>query len=198
MRTRTTFVSAAIVLLTALAFACQISLASAAEEGKKHKKSKGSQISRSKPAMAQPGRGIQSKKAKAAEEAKKHKKSKGTQISRYTPTIAQPGGGIQSTKAKAAESSGMKKGQNCATQGPKVKKVSPDEGKTGDKVTITGERFGAPGCVTMVSFGPGSPAKFTQVDDKTLTAVVPDGKNGLELLTVTGSVGVDSKPFLRK
>src|SRR5213593_31926 len=162
MRTRTTFVSAAIVLLTALAFACQISVASAAEEAKKHKKSKGSKVSRS------------------------------------TPTIAQPGGGIQSTKAKAAESSGMKQGKNCATQGPKVKKVTPDEGKTGEKVTITGERFGAPGCVAMVSFGPGSPAKFTHVDDKTLTAVVPDGKNGLELLTVTGAVGEDSKPFLRK
>ena len=185
MKTRTTFVSTAIVLLTALAFACQISVASAAEEAKKHKKSKGSKVSRSTSAKAQPGGGIQ-------------KKSKGTQVSRYTPTIAQPGGGIQSTKAKAAESSGMKKGQNCATQGPKVKKVSPDEGKTGEKVTITGERFGAPGCVAMVSFGPGSPAKFTHVDDKTLTAVVPDGKNGLELLTVTGAVGEDSKPFLRK
>ena len=55
MRTRTTFVSAAIVLLTALAFACQISLASAAEEAKKHKKSKGSKISRSTSAKAQPG-----------------------------------------------------------------------------------------------------------------------------------------------
>src|SRR5437867_1732979 len=130
--------------------------------------------------------------AMAAENSKKDKKSQ--------PALAktQPGGGIQSTKAKAAESPSMKKGQNCATQGPKIKKVSPDEGKTGEKVTITGERFGQPGCVTMVSFGPGSPAKFTHVDDKTLTAVVPDGKNGLELLTVTGSVGVDSKPFLRK
>src|SRR5437016_12803883 len=140
MRTRTTFVSAAIVLLTALAFACQISLASAAEEAKKHKKSKGSKISRSTLAKAQPGGGIQ-------------KKSKGTQVSRYTPTIAQPGGGIQSTKAKAAESSGMKKGQNCATQGPKVKKASPDEGKTGEKVTITGGRFAAPGGLAMPSFG---------------------------------------------
>src|SRR5438445_4080112 len=185
MRTRTTFVSAAIVLLTALAFACQISLASAAEESKKHKKSKGSKISRSTPAKAQPGGGIQ-------------KKSKGTQVSRYTPTVAQPGGGIQSTKAKAAESSGMKKGQNCATQGPKVKKVSPDEGKTGEKVTITGERFGAPGCVAMVSFGPGGAAKFTHVDDRTMTAMVPDRKSGVEVLTVTGAVGEDSKAFLRK
>src|SRR5438132_14303182 len=185
MKTRTTFVSTAIVLLSAHAFACQISQASAAEEAKKHKKSKGSKVSRSTSAKAQPGGGIQ-------------KKSKGTQVSRSTPTIAQPGGGIQSTKAKAAESSGMKKGQNCATQGPKAKKVSPDEGKTGEKVTITGERFGQPGCVTMVSVGRGSPAKFTHVEDKTLTAVVTNGKNGLELLTVTGAVGEDSKPFLRK
>src|SRR3989442_15321028 len=130
MRTSTTFVSAAIGLLAALAFAGHIGLAVAAENSKKDKKS-------------QP-----------------------------TQAMTQPGGGIQSTKAKAAESPSMKKGQNCATQGPKVKKVMPDEGKTGDKVTITGERFGAPGCVTMVSFGPGSPAKFIHVDDKTLTAVV--------------------------
>jgi hypothetical protein len=160
MRTRT--ISAAIGLLTALAFASQISLASAAQETKKQKKGKGSQITSS------------------------------------TPAMIQPGGGIQSTKAKAAESSAMKKGQNCATQGPKIKKVTPDEGKAGEKVTITGERFGQPGCVTMVSFGPGSPGKFTHVDDKTLTVVVPDGKNGLELLTVTAAVGVDSKPFLHK
>ena len=174
----------AIGVLTALVFACQVGLAMAAEETKK-KQTKKHQTTKVASAVPQPGGGIQ-------------KKSKGTQVSRYTPTIAQPGGGIQSTKAKAAESSRMTQGKNCATQGPKVKKVSPDEGKTGEKVTITGERFGAPGCVAMVSFGPGSPAKFTHVDDKTLTAVVPDGKNGLELLTVTGAVGEDSKPFLRK
>src|SRR5438105_12934298 len=168
MRTRTTFVSAAVVVLRALAFACQVSLASAAEEAKKHKKSKGSKVSRSTSAKAQPGGGIQ-------------KKSKGTQVSRYTPTIAQPGGGIQSTKAKAAESSGMKKGQNCAMQGPKVKKVSPDEGKTGEKVTITGERFGQPGCVAMVSFGPGSPEMVSAACKERLTAVVADGKRGREL-----------------
>src|SRR5437879_13473767 len=92
MRTRTTFVSAAIVLLTALAFACQISLASAAEEAKKHKKSKGSKISRSTSAKAQPGEGIQ-------------KKSKGTQVSRYTPTIAQPGGGIRSEERRVGKES---------------------------------------------------------------------------------------------
>lgn len=162
MRTRMTFVSAAIGLLTVLAFAGQISLVSAAEQTKKLKKSKGSQTSRS------------------------------------TPALAQPGGGIQSTKAKAARSPSMAKGKNCSTKGPKIKQVAPDEGKAGDKVTITGEQFGQSGCITMVSFGPGSPAKFTHVNDKKLTAVVPDGKKGLELLTVTASLGVDSKPFLRK
>jgi len=79
-----------------------------------------------------------------------------------------------------------------------IKKVTPDEGKTGDKVTIAGENFGEPGCVSMVSFGPGGAAKFTQVDDRTITVMVPEGKKGIELLTVTGFTGEDSKPFLRK
>jgi len=128
----------------------------------------------------------------AAEQTKKTRKSKPAHA------VTKASAGIQSTKAQAAKSPGLTKGANCAQQGPKVKKVVPDEGKAGEKVTITGDRFGKPGCVTMVSFGPGSPAKFTHVDDKTLTAVVPDGKKGLEILTVTGAVGGDSKPFLRK
>ena len=125
-------------------------------------------------------------------------KTKKTRKSKPAHAVTKASGGIQSTKAQAAKSPGLAKGANCNQQGPKVKKVVPDEGKTGEKVTITGDRFGKPGCVSMVSFGPGSPAKFTHVDDKTLTAVVPDGKKGLEILTVTGAVGEDSKPFLRK
>ena len=80
----------------------------------------------------------------------------------------------------------------------KIKKITPDEGKTGEKVTITGEHFGEPGCISMVSFGPGSPAKFTHVDDNTITVTVPDGKKGMEFLTVTGATSQDTKPFLRK
>ena len=114
------------------------------------------------------------------------------------PAAGQPGGGIQSNKAKASESPRLTKGVSCAGDMPKIKKITPDEGKTGDKVTITGESFGAPGCVSMVSFGPGSPAKFTQVDDKTITATVPEGKKGLELLTVTGATSTATKPFVRK
>ena len=127
--------------------------------------------------------------AVAADEPKKVKEA---------PAVAKPGGGIQSNKAKASESSRLTKGRVCSGETPKIKKVTPDEGKPGDKVTITGENFGDAGCISVVSFGPGSPSKFTQVDDKTITTTVTEGKKGLELLTVTGATGEDTKPFLRK
>ena len=127
--------------------------------------------------------------AVAADEPKKVKEA---------PAVAKPGGGIQSNKAKASEYPRLTKGRVCSGETPKIKKVTPDEGKPGDKVTITGENFGDAGCVSVVSFGPGSPSKFTQVDNKTITATVTNGKKGLELLTVTGATGEDTKPFLRK
>jgi len=113
----------------------------------------------------------------------------------YTP-ISQSGSGIQSIRASGADHVG--KVRDCSSAMPKIKKVTPDEGRTGDKVTITGANFGKAGCVSGVSFGPGSPAKFTQRDDKTVTATVPDGNKGLEMLTLTGFTGEDSKAFLRK
>lgn len=106
------------------------------------------------------------------------------------------GGGIVSTKASGAAK--VAKARTCTGDAPQIKTVSPDEGRTGDKVTITGTHFGAAGCVSGVSFGPGGPAKFTQVDDRTVTTVVPGGKRGIELLSLTNSTGGDSKPFLRK
>lgn len=130
--------------------------------------------------------------AAAAGEPKKEKKAS------PAPAAAKPGGGIQSNKAEAAKSPRLTKGRVCSGETPKIKKITPDEGKTGDKVTITGEHFGEPGCVTMVSFGPGGAAKFTHVDDKTITATVPEGKKGMEFLTVTGATSQDTKPFLRK
>ena len=135
--------------------------------------------------------------AAAAEEPKKEepKKEKKAQA---TPAPKQSGGGIQSNKAKASESPRLTKGRICSGDTPRIKKISPDEGNAGAKVTITGENFGEPGCVSMVSFGPGSPARFTQVDDRTITVTVPDGKKGMEFLTVTGFTGEDTKPFLRK
>ena len=127
--------------------------------------------------------------AAAADEPKKEKKTKAV-----APVPGSPG--IQSTKASGADK--VSKARTCSGVTPKIQKVKPDEGKTGDKVTITGENFGEPGCISGVSFGPGSLAKFTQGDDKTITATVPEGKKGMELLTVTGFTGEDTKPFLRK
>jgi hypothetical protein len=129
--------------------------------------------------------------AAAAEEPKKDQKTIKTAVS-----VPQPGGGIKSTRASGAEK--VARSRSCSGATPKIKKVTPDEGRTGDRVTITGEYFGEPGCLSGVSFGPGRPAKFTQADDKTVTATVPDGKRGLQMLTVTGFTGEDSKPFLRK
>jgi hypothetical protein len=131
----------------------------------------------------------------AAADEPKPKKEK---AAKEAPATGQPGGGIQSNKAQAANSPRLTKGQSCAGDVPQIKKITPDEGKTGDKVTITGDHFGAPGCVSGVSFGPGGAAKFTQVDDTTITATVPAGNKGMEFLTVTGFTGSSTKLFLRK
>ncbi len=137
----------------------------------------------------------------AADETAKPKKTKATLEAKApaeAKTLAKvPGSpGILATKASGADK--VAKARSCSGVTPKIRKVSPDEGATGAKITITGENFGDAGCLSGVSFGPGSPAKFSQVDDKTITVTVPDGKRGLELLTVTGFTGEDSKPFLRK
>lgn len=135
--------------------------------------------------------------AAAAKEPKKEE-PKEENKAQATPAPKQPGGGIQSNKAKASESPRLTKGRTCSGDTPKIRKISPDEGKAGAKVTITGDHFGDLGCLSMVSFGPGNPAKFTQVDSQTITVTVPEGKKGMALLTVTGFAGEDTKPFLRK
>jgi hypothetical protein len=171
-------------ILAAVAFAGQIGLAAAADEPKTEAP-KAEVPKADEPKKEEPKKKAAPKKAKKAKEAPPAK-------------AAGPGGGIESNKAKASESPRLTQGVSCAGDMPKITKISPDEGKAGDKVTITGEHFGTAGCVSMVSFGPGSSAKFTQADDKTITATVPDGKKGLAFLTVTGFTGEDTKPFLRK
>ncbi|MEP6600382.1 MAG: IPT/TIG domain-containing protein [Nitrospirota bacterium] len=128
----------------------------------------------------------------SAEEPKIDKKK----VVRTAAPVGQPGGGIQSTKASGA--SKVAKDRVCSSVTPKIKKVSPDEGRTGDKITLTGDNFGDAACISSVSFGPGSRAKFTQVNDGTVTTTVPEGKRGITLLSLTNSGGEDSKPFLRK
>ena len=100
------------------------------------------------------------------------------------------------TKSAMPETTG--KSTACFGEAPKLDKVSPDEGKAGDKVTITGSSFGTAACLRGVSFGPGQPAQFHQTDDSITTTVPSGGKKGLVLLSVTTASGENSKPFLMK
>ncbi len=86
----------------------------------------------------------------------------------------------------------------CFGEAPKLDKLTPDEGKTGDKVIITGTNFGETACLRGVSFGPGHSAQFQQTNDSITTTVPSGGKKGLVLLTVTTASGENSKPFLVK
>ena len=128
----------------------------------------------------------------AAEPVKQEKKSK--QPARtHTNALAPKAAGPKFTSAETAG-----KSQSCFGEAPKLDKLTPDEGKSGDKVTITGTSFGAATCLRGVSFGPGHPAPFQQTDDSITTTVPSGGKKGLVLLTVTTASGENSKPFLVK
>lgn len=91
------------------------------------------------------------------------------------------------------------KGKSCFGDAPKIIKLSPDEGKAGDQITITGEKFGSAECLRGISFGPGHAAKYTVKNGTTITTTVPTGgRKGLALVTVTTASGEDSKSFLIK
>ena len=90
------------------------------------------------------------------------------------------------------------KSPSCFGEAPTLNKLSPDQGKAGDKVTISGTNFGAAACMRGVSFGPGHPAQFRQTNDSIVTTVPSGGKKGLVLLTITTASGESSKPFLVK
>ena len=104
----------------------------------------------------------------------------------------------KTTAQKSATEETAGKTQGCFGEAPKLDKVTPDEGKAGDKVTITGSSFGTAACLRGVSFGPGQPAQFHQTDDSITTTVPSGGKKGLVLLSVTTASGENSKPFLVK
>jgi hypothetical protein len=91
------------------------------------------------------------------------------------------------------------KGKACFGEAPKIEKLTPDEGKAGEKVTIKGTKLGSADCLRSVSFGPGNAADFKMKDDTTITATVPKGgRKGLAIVTVTTASGEDSKTFLLK
>jgi len=127
----------------------------------------------------------------AAEPETKAKKPKASQ----EPKAAKPK--AEKPKFKAAETAGQ--ATACFGSAPKLEKISPDEGKAGDKVTITGTNFGAAECLRSVSFGPGNAATFKMESMTKISATVPSGgRKGLALLIVTTASGEDSKPFLVK
>lgn len=127
----------------------------------------------------------------AAEPEKQAKKPKASQ----EPKATQPK--TDKPKFKAAETAG--KAAACFGVAPKIEKVSPDEGKAGDRVSITGANFGSEACLRGVSFGPGHTATFKMESATKITATIPSGsRKGLAILTVTTASGEDSKPFLVK
>jgi hypothetical protein len=131
----------------------------------------------------------------AAEPVKQEKQAKKAKKQPQVPANT-PAQKSTATKFASAETAG--KAASCFGEAPSLDKLTPDEGKPGDKVTITGTKFGEVACLRGVSFGPGHPAQFKQTNDS-ITAVVPQGgKKGLVLLTITTASGENSKPFLVK
>ncbi|NOT21301.1 MAG: hypothetical protein HOP22_01050 [Nitrospiraceae bacterium] len=104
----------------------------------------------------------------------------------------------KATAPKLASTATAGQASSCFGEAPILNKLTPDEGKAGDKVTITGNNFGKAACFRGVSFGPGHPAQFQQANDSITTTVPAGGKKGLVLLSVTTASGENSKPFLMK
>ena len=123
------------------------------------------------------------------------KQEKNVKKSAQTQTTASA---KKATAPKFASAETAGKAQSCYGEAPRLDTLTPDEGKAGDKVTITGTSFGEAACLRSVSFGPGHPAKFQQTNDSITTTVPSGGKKGMVLLTVTTASGENSKPFLMK
>ena len=128
----------------------------------------------------------------AAEPVKQEKKAKKASQAR----TSSPASKATAPKLASPETAGQ--ASSCFGEAPTLDKVTPDEGKAGDKVIITGTNFGQPGCFRGVSFGPGHPAQFQQTNNSITTTVPSGGKQGLVLLSVTTASGENSKPFLMK
>jgi hypothetical protein len=127
--------------------------------------------------------------AEPVKQEKKAKKPAQVRKSARAPKATAP-------KFATAETAG--KAPSCFGEAPKLDKLTPDEGKAGVRVIITGTNFGEAACLRGVSFGPGHPAQFRQTNDSITTTVPRGGKKGLVLLTVTTASGENSRPFLVK
>ena len=108
-------------------------------------------------------------------------------------------GSAKSPAPKYASAETAAKAQACFGEAPKIESVKPDEGKAGEKVTISGRNFGPAECLRSLSFGPGNSATFKLDSPTQITATVPAGKRkGMAIMTVTTASGEDSKGFLLK
>ena len=137
--------------------------------------------------------------AEPVKQEKKVKKPAKARASAPTPKTTDPNATapkVAAPKFATAETAGN--APSCFGEAPKLDNLTPDEGKAGDRVTITGTNFGEAACLRGVSFGPGHPAQFQQTDDSITTTVPSGGKKGLVLLTVTTASGENSRPFLVK
>jgi len=132
--------------------------------------------------------------AEPVKQEKKAKKPAQKRTSALAPKTTAPK--VTAPTFATAETAG--KAPSCFGEAPNLDKLTPDEGKAGDRVTITGTNFGETTCLQGVSFGPGHPAQFQQTNDSITTTVPSGGKKGLVLLTVTTASGESSKPFLVK
>ena len=133
--------------------------------------------------------------ARAAEPVKQEKQAK---KAKKQPQVPANASAQKATVPKFASAEAAGKAPSCFGEAPTLGKLTPDEGKAGDRVTITGTNFGETACLRGVSFGPGHPAQFQQTKDSITTIVPSGGKKGLVLLTITTASGENSKPFLVK
>ena len=141
------------------------------------------------PGSDQPGRHLGCRTGQAGEAGEKAKKQ---------PQVPANASAQKATAPKFASAEAAGKAPSCFGEAPTLGKLTPDEGKAGDRVTITGTNFGETACLRGVSFGPGHPAQFQQTKDSITTIVPSGGKKGLVLLTITTASGENSKPFLVK
>jgi len=132
--------------------------------------------------------------AEPVKQEKKVQKPAKARTSAPAPKATAPN--VAAPKFATAETAGN--APSCFGEAPTLDKLTPDEGKAGDRVIITGTNFGEVACLRGVSFGPGQPAQFQQTDDSITTTVPSGGKKGLVLLTVTTASGENSRPFLVK
>ena len=173
-----------VMVATAIGFALLggISYAAAAEDAKK---------------PAEQAAPPAASKAPAAKKQAPEKKSAAKSATQKTKPAAAAKPTGPAPKYASAETAA--KAQACFGEAPKIESMKPDEGKAGDKVTISGRNFGPAECLRSLSFGPGYPATFKFENDTQITTTVPSARRkGLAMMTVTTASGEDSKVFVVK